>query len=183
MSLELKAELVMALKDYERVKEKLWNGGIDFTVSNAESDDKILMRVIKSPKSKSGYVGLDAVSKMIKTMKNEDYDKGVLVCEKCTEAAKRELKQESIQMISKNLIPRFEPQELFLAIEEYVDKLCKSKCGKIPQKESDCRSQSDDCYSCKIRLISDNASFHFECGWTKLLRNDLMRLLAIQHSL
>ncbi len=97
MSLELKAELVMALKDYERVKEKLWNGGIDFTVSNAESDDKILMRVIKSPKSKSGYVGLDAVSKMIKTMKNEDYDKGVLVCEKCTEAAKRELKQKAFR--------------------------------------------------------------------------------------
>ncbi len=34
-------------------------------------------------------------------------------------------------------------------------------------------------YSCKIRLISDNVSFHFERGWTDLLQNDLLSLLRI----
>jgi len=34
-------------------------------------------------------------------------------------------------------------------------------------------------YSCKIRLISDNADFHFEHNWLNLLQNDLLSLLNI----
>jgi hypothetical protein len=42
---------------------------------------------------------------------------------------------------------------------------------------------SDGNYSSKIRLISNNASFHFERGWTTFLKRDLMHLLAISDSL
>jgi hypothetical protein len=34
-------------------------------------------------------------------------------------------------------------------------------------------------YSCKVRLISDNADFHLKHDWTKLLQNDLLSLLKI----
>lgn len=34
-------------------------------------------------------------------------------------------------------------------------------------------------YSCRVRLISDNADFHFEHLWVKLLQNDLLSLLKI----
>lgn len=34
-------------------------------------------------------------------------------------------------------------------------------------------------YSCKVRLISDNAGFHLKRGWISLLRDDLRSLLEI----
>jgi hypothetical protein len=34
-------------------------------------------------------------------------------------------------------------------------------------------------YSCRVRLISDNADFHYEHGWWNLLREDLRALLSM----
>jgi hypothetical protein len=34
-------------------------------------------------------------------------------------------------------------------------------------------------YSCNVRLISDNATFHFKRGWVSLLQGDLLSLLEI----
>jgi len=45
----------------------------------------------------------------------------------------------------------------------------------------DCRGKAvEPKYTCDIRLISDNADFHFEKGWGTLLQRDLERLLRIQ---
>ena len=106
----------------------------------------------------------------------EDYDKGVLLAKKFTVAAKRELMENDIQRISESHKPRFKPERLFLVINNCVDDLCTAKCGKIPKKESDCKG------NCNIRIINDNASFHFEHGWIKLMKNDLKQLLAIRDS-
>ena len=183
MSLELKAELVMAVRDYGFEEEQRLDGVIDFTASDANKDGKILLRVITEPESKSGFVGVDAVGKMIETMKDEDYDKGVIISKRFTEAAKREIRRESIQMVSERFMPRYTPQKLYSTIQHYIDDLCRAKCGKVPEKEFECKGYSNGCYSCKIRLISDNASFHFERGWINLLQKDLIQLLAIRNSL
>ncbi|MEA2090395.1 MAG: restriction endonuclease [Thermoproteota archaeon] len=184
MSIELKAELVMAIRDYECEERQRWDEGIDFTASDAKSDDKILLRVITEPKSKSGVAGIDTVRKMGEIMKLEDYDKGVLISKRFSKAAKEEMKRKSIQMFSKKYPPSFEPQKLYLKIQDCINNLCKAKCGRVPEKKSDCKGKdSNGHYSCKIRLISDNAAFHFERGWTDLLKNDLMRLLAVQNSM
>ena len=52
-----KAEVISAVRDYERRRERK----VDFTVSPSGSDDKILIRVITGSKSRSGYVGVDTV--------------------------------------------------------------------------------------------------------------------------
>jgi hypothetical protein len=184
MSMELKAELVMAIRDYECEERQRRDKGIDFTASDAKSDAKILLRVITEPKSKSELVGIDAVRKMTETMKLENYDKGVLIGKKFSEAAKREMSQESIQMVSEEFMLSLKPQELYLTIRDYIDDLCQTKCGYVPKKESDCEGKdSNGHYSCKIRRISDNASFHFGRGWTRFLENDLMQLLAVHNSM
>jgi len=67
-------------------------------------------------------------------------------------------------------------ERLYLRINQYVNDLCKVKCGKIPEKESDCKCD------CRIRIISDNASFHFEQGWINLMKKDLKQLLSLQNS-
>ena len=183
MSLELKAELVMAVRDYECEEGKRWDEGIDFTALDTKSDDKVLLRVITEPKTKSDVVGVDDVRKMCDVMKHEHYDRGVLISKRFTESARKEMNQKSIQMVSEDYTPRFEPEKLYLKIQNCLDDLCKAKCERIPKKESDCKGYSEGRYSCKIRLVSDNAAFHFERGWTNFLKRDLMRLLAISNSL
>jgi len=184
MSLELKAELVMAIKDYECKERQRWDEGIDFIASDAKSDATILLRVVTKPKTKSEVVGVDSVWKMTETMKLENYDKGVLISKRFSAAAKREMSRKGIQMVSEEFTHLLKPQELYLTIRDYIDDLCQTKCGYIPKKESNCKGKdSNGHYSCNIRVISDNASFHFELGWIRFLENDLMQLLAVRNSM
>ena len=181
MSMKLKAELVMAVRGYECKGEQRWDEGTDFTASDIDSGEKILLRVITEPKSKSDAVSVDTIKQMVETMKEERYDKGILISDRFTESARREMNQNNIQMISENYMSPFKPQKLYLAIQDCIDDLCKAKCGMVPGKKADCKGKNpDDAYSCDVRLISDNAVFHFERRWIKFLRNDLMRLLALQ---
>lgn len=184
MGIELEAELLMEIRGYECEEKESWDEGVDFIVSDAKSDQKVLLRVITDPKSSSGVVGVDTVRKMVETIRQDDYDKGVLISERFSKAARKEINQKGIQMISEKFILSFGPQKLFLAIQDCVDGLCKAKCGRVPEKELDCDGKEfDGNYSCKIRLISDNASFHYQRSWTNLLREDLLQLLALRKSI
>ena len=60
-----KAKLISAMRDYKRKRTSRKERRIDFTVSPSEENDKILIRVITEPKSKSGNIGVDAVQEMI----------------------------------------------------------------------------------------------------------------------
>jgi len=177
-----KAELVMAIREYDDIKRRKREGGIDIIVSPLRSDDKILMRVINKSRTKSGIVGINSVRKMSEFLERNDYDGGFLVGKRFTNAAREEMSREGIEGISEKFMPSFKPQRLYFSVNKIVEKLCKAKCGRVPMEESDCKGYSEGNYSCKIRLISDDASFHFERGWTNLLQNDLKRLLTVQNS-
>jgi hypothetical protein len=163
------------MRNYSCEDREKSDEGIDITALDTASNEKILLRIAE-PKSKSGFIGIDAVRKMLEAMKNEEYDKGFLFGKRFTAAAKQELMQNDIQRISEQYMPRFKPDRLYLRINNYVNELCKAKCGKIPKKESDCKG------NCRIRIISDNASFHFEQGWTSLMKKDLKQLLSMDNS-
>ncbi|UCC58607.1 MAG: restriction endonuclease [Candidatus Bathyarchaeum sp.] len=177
-----KAEVVLAVRGYETVDVRKKERLVDFTVSPQKSDDKILVRVIIETLSKTGYIGVDSVREMSDLLEKGNYDKGVLVGKRFTEAAKNEMKKDRIEMISEIVKPHFEAIKLFSIINEYTQKLCKAKCGQIALKDSDCKGHADGHYSCDIRLTSDNADFHFRRGWTRFLEKDLMKLLAIEKS-
>ena len=169
------AELFMAMRNYSCEDRKKCDEGIDITAFDTTSNEKVLLRIVES-KSKSGFVGIDSVRKMLEAMEREDYDKGFLFGKRFTAAAKQELIQNDIERVSEQYMPRFKPERLYLRINNYVNELCKASCGKIPQKESDCRG------NCRVRVISDNASFHFEQGWVNLMKKDLKQLLALNGS-
>ena len=175
ISIKDEAELLMVVRNYSCKEREKWDKGTDITALDRESNEKILLRIVES-KSESGSIGIDAVRKMIKAMEREEYDKGVLSGNRFTDAAKRELLQNDIQRISEQHMPSFKPERLYLQINSYVNKRCKAKCGKIPQKESDCKGQ------CRVRIISDNATFHFEQGWINLMKKDLKELLSLDNS-
>jgi hypothetical protein len=183
VNVELRAELVMAIRDYECEKRREWAGGIDFSASIPTSDDKVLVRAITKLPSKSGVVGIDAVRDMTDTMKQKDYDHGVLVGNRFSTAARNEMRQKQIQVISEKVPLRVAPQKLYLSIQKCVDELCEAKCERVPEHSSECKGYSEGRYSCEIKRINDNAGFHFERGWTSLLKNDLLGLLRLSHSL
>ena len=164
----------MAVRNYSCEDREKWEEGTDITALDEESNEKILLRMVNS-KSSSGFVGIDTVRKMWEVMERENYDKGFLLGKRFTDAAKQEMAQKGIQRISERYKPTINPERLFLRINHYVNKLCKTKCGKIPQTESDCQS------NCRIRIISDNACFHFGHGWINLMKNDLKQILSLQN--
>jgi hypothetical protein len=178
-----KAELVMAIRGYGDEEKQRWDDGIDLIASHSESDDKMLLRIITEPNSKSGVVGVDAIRNIRADLPLEDYDKVVLIGRSFTRAAEEELRRGDIEIISEKSMPYFRLEKLYATILGCIDDLCQTKCGHIPKKASDCKGYSEGYYSCKVRLISDDASFHLERGWRKLLQNDLKRLLAIGKSL
>ena len=165
----------MAMRNYNCEEREKWDEGVDIIASDIASNQKILLRIVES-KSKSGFVGIDAVRKMVEAMDREDYDKGFLFGKRFTAAAKQELIQNDIERVSEQYMPRFKPERLYLRINNYVNELCKASCGKIPQKESDCQG------NCRVRVISDNASFHFEQGWMNMMKKDLKQLLSMNNS-
>jgi hypothetical protein len=178
-----KANLISAMRDYKRKKTSRKERRIDFTVSPSEKDEKILIRVITEPKSKSGYISVNTVGEMIDYLERNNYDKGILIGKKFTNAAKREMKKADIEVVSEVISPSFKVDRLYSTIIDYVEKLCKAKCGKIPKKDTDCNGYTGGRYSCNIRLTSDNADFHYEKTWVNFLERDLVKLLAIEKEL
>jgi len=175
-----KAEVVSAARGYETLDIRKKKSLVDYIVSPQKSDDKILLRVIFETSSKSGYVGVDSVKEMNDYLEKRNYDRGILVGKRFTEAAKNEMEKDKIEMISDKVKPNFELTKLFVIINDYTKKLCKAKCGQIPLEGSNCKGYKDGHYSCEVRLTSDNADFHFERGWTRFLEKDLTKLLAIE---
>lgn len=175
-----KAEMISAIRDYENEGPRRKKREVDFTVSPPESDDRILMRVITETKSKSGYISVDAVREMNDILEKRDYDKGILVGRRFTEAAKREMESQNIEGISERNKPHFKLEQLCSTINSCVRRLCRAKCGQIPTKNSDCKGYVDGHYTCDVRLTSDNADFHLERNWTRFLERDLAKLLAIE---
>ena len=175
MCIQDEAELVMVLREYSCKKRGEWAEGIDITALDEVAQEKVLLRVITS-KSKSGFYGVDAVRGMVDVMKRGRYDRGFLIAKRFTNAAKEEMAKNNIQRISEKHMLPFKPDKLYLKLNNYVDQLCRLKCGRIPEAESDCQPE------CKVRVISDNATFHFENGWVSLLKNDFKQLLLLRDS-
>ena len=173
MSIRDEAELVMAVRDYHCKEREERDNGIDITALDKELNERILLRIVKS-KSESGFIGIDAVRKMNEAMAIGEFDKGFLFGKKFTDAALHEMVQRGIRTVSIDRMLQFMPDRLYVRIHHFVDCLCRAQCGRVPKSESDCRED------CQIRIVSDNASFHFEMGWTKLLKNDLKQLLPMQ---
>ena len=177
VSIEDKAEFLMAVRNYKCEKREKWSGGIDFVASDVVSDEKVLLRLIV-PQSRSGFVGADDVKNMLKVMKHKDCDRGVLFGKRFTDAATHEMSLCNIQQVSDEYMPPVKSENILLTINNCINALCKTKCGAIPLKESDCKGHLKG-GSCRVSSINDDALFHFERGWIDLLKNDLRQLLLM----
>jgi hypothetical protein len=177
MSAEDKAEFLIAVRNYKCEKREKWSGGIDFMASDVTSDEKVLLRSIE-PQSKPGFVGVDDVKNMLKVMKRKDCDRGVLIGKRFTNAATQEMNVYNIQQVSDEYMPPIKSENIILTINDCINNLCRTRCGAIPLKESDCNGRVKESL-CRVRSISDDALFHYERGWMSLMKNDLRQLLLM----
>jgi hypothetical protein len=177
MSFEDKAELLMVTRNYKFEKKEKWTEGIDFIASEASTEEKILLRLIE-PQTGSGFVGTETVKTMKEAMKNKQCARGFLIGKRFTDAASEEMSANNIQQVSEDYMPPIESQKMILAINDYVNNLCTTKCGSIPAKKTDCKAHLDDNH-CEIKSISDDAMFHLKLGSLDLITNDLKRLLFL----
>jgi hypothetical protein len=75
-------------------------------------------------------------------------------------------------------MPPVKTENIVTTINDCVNTLCKTRCGAVPPKESDCKGRLKESL-CRVKSISDDALFHFERGWTDLMKNDLRQLLLM----
>lgn len=183
MLIERTAEMIMIMEDYQCKKKKKFENGIDIIALNGDSNDKILLRLIINPKSKSGNVGVDEITEMNNTLENEKFDKGIIISNKFTNSARNKTINNKIQIVSENDSPLFDSQKIYAKIQDLLDNLCMDHCDKIPKKKSDCNGYSNGSYTCNIRKINDDSWFHLSHKWNKLLQNDLKRLIQLDPNL
>jgi hypothetical protein len=181
MSVEDKAEFLIAVRNYKCGKRKKWSNGVDFVASDGVSDEKVLVRLIK-PQNRLRFVGADEVTSMLRVMRSEGCVKGVLIGRRFSAAATREMNTCNIQQVSDEYMPPVKLENMVLTISECVNNLCKTKCGTVPLRASDCKANVKDRF-CRVRSISDDALFHRERGWMDLLKNDLRQLLLLNKTI
>jgi hypothetical protein len=78
-----------------------------------------------------------------------------------------------IDYMTPKISPYYLVSELAYAVLRKIMKLCKEKCGKIPRSDVDCVGFQVGDYSCVIRRVSDDATFHAEMKWSSVLGQDL----------
>jgi hypothetical protein len=177
ISVEDKAAFLMAVRNLKCGKKEKWSEGTDFVALDVIADERVFIRLIDRRRG-AGFVGADDVKDMYKAMRRKDCGRGVFVGRRFTDAATEEMGLCNIQQVSDDYMPPVPSENIVLTINECINGLCKAKCGKVPLKESDCRGRLRE-NPCRIRAISDDALFHFERGWTDLLKNDLRQLLSM----
>ena len=181
MSVQDKAELLVAVRNYKCDKKEKWSEGIDFVASDANSDEKVLFRSVE-PQGRSGFVGADDVKNMWKVMKRKNCVRGVLISKRFTEAASIEMSLCNIQQVSDLYMPPIHSEKIILTINDCINNLCKTRCGAVALKDSECKGHVKE-GRCRVKSISDDASFHFERGWLDLMKNDLRQLLSLSRPL
>jgi len=180
------AELLIEYRGYDEADVKRGQRTIDILASKPESDEGILVRVVTNPQNGTRVVGVDRAKEMEETLANMDVKHGIILGDRFTNAAKRVLKENSIEYFTakQNIIRSINPDQLYVKINEFVRHLCEQRCGKHPLSASECTGITEETgefkeYICKIRQLSDNADVHYEHRWWTLLQNDLRDLLSL----
>jgi hypothetical protein len=177
MSVQEKADFLIAVRNYESGKTKRWTNGKDVVASGRSTGEKVLIRLTET-QTKPNLVGIDEVKNMLKVMTREGCKRGVFISKKFTDAAIEEMGTFNIQQFSDEYMPPVTSENIVLAINDCRNNLCKIRCGEISSGTSACKNRQEK-NICRIKSISDDAVFHCKRGWMNLLKNDLRQLLLL----
>jgi hypothetical protein len=177
--MDVQIELMKSIKGYEFSNYDKKNGFVEYQSKDCENG-KGLLRAYVNDNLKADKVNVKSLEETIGSKKYENYEQVLLLANGFTARTKDMIQsEESLSgLTEKNNF--FSNTDIQLGIQKVTQELCRRKCGKFPQKESDCVGLTDSGYTCEVRRISDDAVFHAQMGWQQLLYGDYRDLICIK---
>ncbi|MFP3950779.1 MAG: hypothetical protein ACLFVP_01325 [Candidatus Bathyarchaeia archaeon] len=172
-------ELMKALHGYELESVDKEEKRVDYITE--ENGKKKLLRIIvdEDLRQYPGYV--DMLNETLEEIEERGIDEATIFAKRFTSSSRRIAKNEDvIEFASNKAKPLYSPVELLLAIQKKVQELCIERCGKVPTSAEECPAYESGELNCPVRRISDDADFHAEQQWIKLLVKDFAKLVELE---
>jgi hypothetical protein len=175
-------ELMKTLHGYEN---PVYNPEAKYIeLETTEDDQTKIMRVMINENAEPRPIYVKTLENTLETIQEKDIDQVLLLGERTTQASREIIKEnDEIQCLTPNIKTHYKVSELIYSIQEKTLELCRQKCGKAPKKESDCTGYQNGEYSCQIRRLSDDATFHAEMKWNDILKQDWKAILDLEKEL
>jgi DNA-directed RNA polymerase subunit H (RpoH/RPB5) len=104
--IEKGVEVLLEIRGYEKIESFKKDLSTDLTVVNPENKDRILLRIIDKPRTKTG-VGVAALRKMVKELTEKEFDRGILVGPRFTSSARKEANRNDVELFWDAILPIF----------------------------------------------------------------------------
>jgi DNA-binding XRE family transcriptional regulator len=157
-------------------------GSIDYVIN--DGDKKKLIRAMVDENQNSAPAYVDTIRATIIELEEEKYDEALILSKRITDSAHDIVtQQDNLDVITPKMKHIFSLVEVLSAIQKKTRDLCVIKCGKAPETREDCQGKKGRTYTCDIRRISDDATFHATMKWKDVLFEDFYNLCAIEKEL
>ena len=175
-------EIMKTLHGYENPSYDKELGCIELITE--EDDKKKVLRVMIDEDFDSNPIYVKDIDESLESLEEEDVDQFLILGKRITSASRRMMKEnDDIDYLTPKTSPHYRISELVYAIQNKTLSLCELKCGMIPRAEGDCDGVEDGNYTCSVRRISDDATFHAEMKWESVLHEDFKKLVELDKEL
>ncbi|MBD3207782.1 hypothetical protein GF319_15740 [Candidatus Bathyarchaeota archaeon] len=175
-------EIMKTLHGYENPSYDKELGCIE--LQTEEDDEKKVLRVMIDEDFDSNPIYVKDIDETLESLEEEDIDQFLLLGKRITSASRRMMKEnDDIDYLTPKTSPHYRISQLVYAIQNKTLSLCKQKCGKVPREEGDCQGIEDGNYTCSVRRISDDSTFHAEMKWESVLHEDFKKLVELEKKL
>lgn len=175
-------ELLKCLGEINKPEINEEMGSIDYVINDGEKKKLIRAMVDKNQNSAPAYV--DTIRATINELEEQKYDEALILSKRITDSAHDIVTQhENLDVITPKMKHIFSLVEVLSAIQKKTRDLCVLKCGKAPETREDCQGKKGRTYTCDIRRISDDATFHATMKWKDVLFEDFYNLCEIEKEL
>jgi DNA-binding XRE family transcriptional regulator len=157
-------------------------GCIDYVFDDGKTKKLIRAMVDEDQKTAPAYV--DTIRATINELEENKYDEALILSKRITDSAHEIVTQHpNLEVMTPKMKHNFSLVEILSAIQKKTLDLCVLKCGKAPETREDCDGKKGRSYTCDIRRISDDATFHATMKWKDVLYEDFYNLCDIQKQL
>ena len=175
-------ELLKCLDELNQPSVNEEMGSIDYIIYDGKKRKLIRAMVDDAQKTAPAYV--DTIRVTITELDEGKYDEALILSKSITDSAHDIVsKHERLSVITPKMKNIFSLFEVLSAIDKKTRDLCKIKCGKPPETKEDCNGKSGRSYTCDIRRVSDDATFHAMMKWKDVLIEDFYNLCEIEKNM
>lgn len=175
-------EMIKCLENIDKSSINEEIGSIDYIVDDGEKSKLIRAMIDENQNSAPAYV--DTVRSTLTEIEEQKYKEALIISKRITDSAHDIVSQhDNLDVITPKMKHIFNRIEIISAIEKKTLELCVLKCGKAPEIRNDCKGKKGGTYTCDIRRISDDATFHATMKWKDVLLEDFNHLCEIEKNL